>query len=64
MHNLNRIYEYQTLHILHMYFTFVTLSSYKRAKTAETSANLPLGEIIQGRFAKHLRDFFRMTNRK
>ncbi|WP_303111693.1 hypothetical protein [Leyella stercorea] len=41
-----------------------TLSSYKRAKTAETSANLPLGEIIQGRFAKHLRDFFRMTNRK
>ena len=41
-----------------------TLSSYKRAKTAETSANLPLGEIIQLRFAKHLRDFFRMTNRK
>ena len=41
-----------------------TLSSYKRAKTAETSANLPLGEIIQGRFAKYLRDFFRMTNRK
>lgn len=41
-----------------------TLSFYKRAKTAETSANLPLGEIIQGRFAKHLRDFFRMTNRK
>ncbi len=52
--------EYQTLLPLHMYlyFTFVTLSSYKRAKTAETSANLPLGEIIQGRFAKHLRDFF------
>jgi hypothetical protein len=47
-----------------MYFTFVTLSSYKRAKTAETSANLPLEEIIQVRFAKHLRDFFRMTNRK
>ena len=48
--------EYQTLLPLHMYhyFTFITLSSYKSAKTAETSANLPLGEIIQCRFAKHL----------
>ena len=58
--------EYQTLLSLHMYlyFTFVTLSSYKSAKTAETSANLPLGGIVQGRFAKHLCDFFRMTYRK
>lgn len=58
--------EYQTLLSLHMYlyFTFVTLSSYKSAKTAETSANLPLRGIIRGRFAKHLRDFFLMTNRK
>ena len=31
-----------------------TLSSYKSAKTAETIANLPLGGIVQGRFAKHL----------
>lgn len=53
--------EYQTLLSLHMYlyFTFVTLSSYKSAKTAETSANLPLRGIIRGRFAKHLRDFFK-----
>ena len=34
-----------------------TLSSYKSAKTAETSENLPFGGDIQGRFAKHLRFF-------
>ena len=37
-----------------------TLSSYKSAKTAETSANLPLGEIIQCRFAKHLCAFLEL----
>lgn len=54
--------EYQTLLPLHMYlyFTFVTLSSYKSAKTAETSANLPLREIIQCRFAKHLCAFLEL----
>lgn len=41
-----------------------TLSSYKRAKAAETSANLLLGEIIQCRFAKHLCAFLRTTYRK
>ena len=41
-----------------------TLSSYKSVKTVETSANLPLGEIIQCRFAKHLCAFFRITYRK
>ena len=40
----------------------VTLSSYKSAKTAETSENLPFGGDIQGRFAKHLHFFlFRNT---
>ena len=37
-----------------------TLSSYKSAKTAETSANLPLGGIVQGRFAKHLCAFLEL----
>ena len=52
--------EYQTLLPLHMYlyFTFVTLSSYKSAKTAETSENLPFEGDSQGRFAKHLRFFY------
>ena len=41
----------------------VTLSSYKSAKTAETSENLPFGGDSQGRFAKHLH-FFLFRNTK